>query len=95
MPVVEIDVKAVARLARLELTAGEEQRLGAQLGQVLAYVEKLKELDVGHVEPMAHAVPLLNVVRADRVEPSLPHEEALRNAPARSGGLFQVPRIVE
>jgi aspartyl-tRNA(Asn)/glutamyl-tRNA(Gln) amidotransferase subunit C len=95
MPAVEIDVKDVAHLARLELTPEEEQRIGAQLGQVLDYVEKLKELDVSRVEPMAHAVPLLNVVRPDQVRPSLGHDDALRNAPARSNGLFIVPKIVE
>ena len=90
-----IDVKYVARLARLQLTPEEEQRIGAQLGEVLGYIEKLKELDVREVEPMAHAVPLVNVVRRDAVRPSLPHEEAMRNAPAEAKGLFIVPKIVE
>jgi aspartyl-tRNA(Asn)/glutamyl-tRNA(Gln) amidotransferase subunit C len=95
MPAVNIDVKYVAHLARLELTPEEEQRIGAQLGEVLGYIEKLKELDVREVEPMAHAVPLVNVVRRDAVRPSLPHEEAMRNAPAEAKGLFIVPKIVE
>ena len=95
MPAVEIDVKEVARLARLELTPDEEKRIGAQLGQVLGYIEKLTQLDVSRIEPMAHAVPLLNVTRSDRVRPALPHEEALRNAPAQAKGLFIVPKIVE
>ena len=47
------------------------------------------------MEPTAHAVPLVNVVRADEVRPSLPTEEALRNAPAKANGLFLVPKIVE
>ena len=91
----EIDVKYVAHLARLQLTPDEERKFGAQLGQVLGYVEKLKELDVTGVEPTAHAMPLVNVTRADAVRPSLPHEEALRNAPATANGLFIVPKIVE
>jgi aspartyl-tRNA(Asn)/glutamyl-tRNA(Gln) amidotransferase subunit C len=91
----EIDVKYVAHLARLSLTAEEEAKFGAQLGQVLGHIAKLRELDVSGVQPMAHAVPLLNVLRPDRVSPSLPHEEALRNAPASANGLFVVPRIVE
>jgi len=95
MPAVNIDVKYVAHLARLELTPAEEQRIGAQLGEVLGYIEKLKELDVRGVEPMAHAVPLVNVVREDAVQPSLPHEEAMRNAPAEANGLFIVPKILE
>jgi len=95
MASVEIDVKYVAHLARLALTPEEEQKFGAQLGNILGYIEKLKELDVGNVEPMAHAVPLVNVTRPDEIRPSLPHEEAMRNAPAQANSLFIVPKIVE
>jgi aspartyl-tRNA(Asn)/glutamyl-tRNA(Gln) amidotransferase subunit C len=95
MPAVEIDVKDVAHLARLALTPDEQQRIGAQLGQVLGYIQKLQQLDVSRVEPMAHAIPLENVTRPDQVRPSLPHAEALRNAPAQANGLFLVPKIVE
>jgi len=91
----EIDVKYVAHLARLALTPKEEQKLGAQLGHILGYIEKLKELDVTNVEPTAHAVPLVNVTRPDELRASLPHDEAMCNAPAQSNGLFIVPRIVE
>jgi aspartyl-tRNA(Asn)/glutamyl-tRNA(Gln) amidotransferase subunit C len=90
-----MDVHSVARLARLDLTPEEEQRLGAQLGQVLDYVEKLKALDVGEVEAMAHAAPRVNVMRPDEVRDCLSPEDALRNAPAESNGLFKVPKIVE
>ena len=95
MPAGEIDVKYVAHLARLALTPDEEQKLGAQLGNILGYIEKLKGLDVAAVEPTAHAVPMVNVTRADEIRPSLPHDEAMRNAPARANGLFMVPKIVE
>jgi len=91
----EIDVKYVAHLARLELTPEEQKQLGAQLGSILGYIEKLRELDVTNVEPTAHAVPLVNVTRADEIRPSLSHEDALRNAPKKAGGLFVVPKIVE
>lgn len=91
----EFDVKYVAHLARLNLSPAEEQKLGAQLDQILGYIEKLKEVDVSGVEPTAHAVPLVNVMRPDEVRPSLSNEEALRNAPASRGGLFLVPKIVE
>jgi len=92
---VQIDIKYVAHLARLELTLEEEREFGEQLGHVLGYVEKLKELDVTNVKPTAHAMPLVNVTRADEVRPSLPHGDALRNAPAQANGLFIVPKIVE
>jgi aspartyl-tRNA(Asn)/glutamyl-tRNA(Gln) amidotransferase subunit C len=91
----EIDVKYVAHLARIALTPDEEKKLGSQLGHILGYIEKLRELDVTNVEPTAHAVPMVNVTRADETRPSLPHDEALRNAPKKAGGLFVVPQIVE
>ncbi len=95
MAAIEIDVKYVAHLARLALSADEEQRLGGQLGNILSYIDKLKEVDVTGVEPTAHAFPLVNVTRPDEVRPSLPHEDALRNAPSEADGLFMVPKIVE
>ena len=95
MPIPDIDVKYVAHLARLSLSAEEEQKIGAQLGNILGYIEKLKQVDVIGVEPTAHAFPLVNVTRADVVRPSLTNEEALRNAPAAANGLFMVPKIVE
>jgi aspartyl-tRNA(Asn)/glutamyl-tRNA(Gln) amidotransferase subunit C len=91
----EIDVRYVAHLARLSLSPQEEQQLGAQLASILGYIEKLKEVDVTGVEPTAHAFPMVNVTRPDETCPSLPHEEALRNAPAQANGLFIVPKIVE
>jgi aspartyl-tRNA(Asn)/glutamyl-tRNA(Gln) amidotransferase subunit C len=91
----EIDIKYVAHLARLQLTPEEEKKLGAQLGNILGYIEKLNELDVSGVEPTAHAVPMVNVTRPDEIRSSLPHNDALRNAPAQANGLFIVPKIVE
>ena len=91
----DFNIQYVARLARLSLSPAEEEQLGAQLAGILGYIEKLKELDVSGIEPTAHAVPLVNVTRPDEVRPSLPHDEALRNAPAQANGLFIVPKIVE
>ena len=91
----EVDVKYVAHLARLSLTPEEEQKFGAQLNHILEYIEKLKELDVSQIEPMSHAVPLVNVFRPDAPRPSISNEDALRNAPAKANGLFIVPKIVE
>ncbi|HUB86717.1 MAG TPA: Asp-tRNA(Asn)/Glu-tRNA(Gln) amidotransferase subunit GatC [Verrucomicrobiae bacterium] len=95
MAAAEIDIKYVAHLARLALAPEEEKKLSAQLGNILGYIEKLRELDVTNVEPTAHAVPMVNVTRTDEIRPSLPHAEALRNAPAKANGLFIVPKIVE
>ncbi len=95
MAAAEINVKYVAHLARLSLSPAEEQKIGAQLGNILGYIEKLRELDVSGVEPTAHAVPMVNVARPDEVRPSLSVADALRNAPSQANGLFLVPKIVE
>lgn len=95
MSVGDIDVQYVAHLARLQLSEAEQTQLEGQLGDILGYVEKLKELDVENVEPMAHAVPMLNVTRQDEVRESLDHEAAMQNAPAKANRLFMVPKIVE
>ena len=95
MAATEIDVKYVAHLARLALSPDEEQKLGAQLGQILGYIEKLNELDVSQVEPTAHAVPLVNVMRDDEARPSMTREAALGNAPQREGPMLRVPVILE
>lgn len=89
------DIHYAANLARIELTEEEEARMGAQLGDILGYVEKLKELKVDDVEPTAHAYPVKNVTRPDEVRPGLSHEAALSNAPRVSNGLIRVPKIVE
>jgi len=91
----DFDVKYVAHLARIGLTQDEQEKFGAQLANILGYIEKLNQLDVSKIEPTAHAVPLVNVFRADEVRPGLTNEEALRNAPAAANGLFMVPKIVE
>ena len=95
MSSIQIDVNYVAHLARLSLTPDEALKYGAQLGQVLGYIEKLKEVDVTGIEPTAHAFPLTNVTRPDELRPSMNHEDAMRNAPAKANGLFIVPKIVE
>jgi aspartyl-tRNA(Asn)/glutamyl-tRNA(Gln) amidotransferase subunit C len=95
MPSNQINIKYVAHLARLKLSLAEEQKLGAQLSDILRYIEKLKEVDISQVEATAHAIPLVNVTRPDSARPSMTNEEALRNAPAKANGLFVVPKIVE
>ena len=89
------EVLHVARLARLHLTDEEAERMREQLDAILAYIDKLRELDVEGVEPTAHAVPLVNVMLDDALAPCLPQEQALANAPDRAGEFFRVPRIIE
>lgn len=89
------DVEHVARLARLELSAAEKERMRKELDGILSYIDKLRALDTRGVEPTSHAVPLTNVLRDDTEVPSLPQEEMLANAPDRHGELFRVPKIIE
>lgn len=91
----ELDITYIARLARLELAGEQAKNLSAQLGGILGHIEKLREIDVAGVEPTAHAVPMVNVTRPDETRPSLPHADALRNAPRQSAGLIIVPKVVE
>ncbi len=91
----DLDTQYVAHLARIALTSEEQAELGAQLADILSYVEKLKELDVSGVEPTAHPIPLTNVTRPDEVRRSIRHAEALQNAPQQANGLFLAPKIVE
>lgn len=95
MPQAEFNIQYIARLARLQLDPSEEEKMAGQLGPILGYIEKLNSLDVTGIEPTAHAVPLVNVLRADQVQPSLSSAEALRNAPAQGNDLFLVPKILE
>ncbi len=88
-------VRKVAKLARLDLTEAEIEEFTGQLGAILAYVEKMNELDTATVEPLAHCLPIHNVFRADEVRESLGTEQTLANAPQRDGPFFKVPKILE
>jgi len=88
------EVLHVADLARLSLLPEEIELFTQQLNDILAYVEKLQELDTEGVPPMTHVIPVFNVFREDAVKEGLSRESALGNAPAREEGAFVVPRII-
>jgi len=89
------DVDHVARLARLELSAADKERMRSELDGILSYIDKLRALDTRDVEPTSHAVPVTNVMRDDVERPSLPQEDMLANAPDRHRDMFRVPKIIE
>ena len=91
----DLNVAYVARLARLNLSAEETHLFQKQLGDVLKYAEKLKEIDVTGVEAAAHAVPVFNVFREDEPRDFFTAEQALSNAPRQANNLFIVPKVVE
>ena len=90
-----VDVDHVARLARLHLDDAEKARMREQLVKILTYIDTLRALDTEGVEPTAHAVPVVNVMRDDEVRPCLSQEDMLANAPDRADEFFRVPRIIE
>jgi aspartyl-tRNA(Asn)/glutamyl-tRNA(Gln) amidotransferase subunit C len=97
MPLSLDEVRRVAALARLKLSADEEQLFARQLSAILDHVRELETLDVTGVPPMTHALADGEAValRPDALVPGLSPEEALGNAPAREGTCFKVPRIIE
>jgi aspartyl-tRNA(Asn)/glutamyl-tRNA(Gln) amidotransferase subunit C len=82
----------VARLARLELTEDEQQRMSEELSNVLDHIERIGELgDLADVEPTSHVIAIENALRADEPRPCLPAEVALASAPEADMGGFRVP----
>ena len=87
------DVEHVAKLARLELTEEEKEKYAGQLGDVLKYVEQMNEVDTSNVEPMAHAIDFVNVMRDDEAVYEQTKSELMMNAPNEEDGFFKVPKI--
>jgi len=90
-----LDVRYVAKLARLALSDQEIDTFQQQLGQVLEHVRQLEKVDVSKVEPLAHSNEVVNVFREDVERPSLPVEKALANAPKKANDLIIVTKVVE
>lgn len=91
----ETQVRRVALLSRLELGDAEVTQFSTQLSAIVEYIEKLNELDTEHVEPLAHCLPVHNVLREDVPRPSLSNEAAMANAPEREDAYFKVPKILD
>jgi aspartyl-tRNA(Asn)/glutamyl-tRNA(Gln) amidotransferase subunit C len=85
------EVLHVARLARLELSDAEVEKMAAELSKVLDHIDKIRELELDGVEPTSHVVDVVNALRPDEPEPSLPRELALAQAPEPLEGGFGVP----
>ncbi len=88
------EVEHLAHLAALEFTPEEKQKIATELERILEYVRQLEEVDTTGVEPLEHPGGPVQAMRPDEPQPSLPVEEALRNAPDRQGGFFRVPRVI-
>jgi aspartyl-tRNA(Asn)/glutamyl-tRNA(Gln) amidotransferase subunit C len=88
------DVSKVAKLARLSMEGADLNRLAGQLESILAYVNKINSVDLSKVEPLAHALPVHNVLREDLPGPAMPLEKVLQNAPETDGAFFAVPKVI-
>lgn len=82
-------------LGRIKLPEDSRAKAQSDLQEILQYIDTLSELDTEGIEPMSHALPLTNVMREDEVQPSIPTEDVLKNAPAQKDNYFLVPRSFE
>lgn len=88
-------VEYVANLARIEILQAEAEHISTQLSTILAYIDKLKELDVEHIEPLSVTPAENNIFRKDEVVSSGCQEGILKNAPACDGNYFKIPKVIE
>jgi aspartyl-tRNA(Asn)/glutamyl-tRNA(Gln) amidotransferase subunit C len=95
MSLPEETVEYVAHLSRIDLKASELATISKQLESILGFIDTLRSLDVGTIEPTSHILPISNVLRDDEPKASLAIEKSLANAPAREGRFFSVPRVIE
>lgn len=92
--VTDVDLRHVAKLARLAVPDEQLHRFGDQLRSILTYVERISEVQVEGVEPMAHPLPISNALREDLAKPGLPLDAVLQNAPQTDGRFFKVPKVI-
>jgi aspartyl-tRNA(Asn)/glutamyl-tRNA(Gln) amidotransferase subunit C len=87
------DVEHVAKLARLTLTDDEKRLYTEQLDKIIGYFDELARLDTAGIEPMSHALPVVNVMREDEIVTPRGHQKLLETAPSSEGSFFKVPKI--
>jgi aspartyl-tRNA(Asn)/glutamyl-tRNA(Gln) amidotransferase subunit C len=88
-------IEYVANLARVGLSPEEKVLFSQQLNDILAYIEKISEIDTSGIEPTSHVIDMGNAFRDDNPKQSLSNEETLSNAPDKKDGFFKVPKIIE
>ena len=89
------EVLRIAKLAKLKLTEREIEIYGKDMNEILDYMEKLNELDTTNVEPLSYPVERETAFREDKVNESIPRNEALKNAPDTDGEFFKVPKVIK
>ena len=91
----EAEVRRIAKLARLKLSEEEVRLFAGQLAKILDYVKQIESLDTEGIEPLAHALPVTDVLREDEPQEGLSKEQALSNAPETQQGFFRVPPVLD
>ncbi len=89
------EIEHLANLARLSLSDEEKTRLQDEVGNIIAFADKINEIDVSDINPTMHAADIYNVFREDEIKKSFPTEKILQNAPENDGKCFVVPKTVE
>jgi aspartyl-tRNA(Asn)/glutamyl-tRNA(Gln) amidotransferase subunit C len=94
MKITKEEIAHVAKLARLSLDEDSITLFTKQVGDILAYMDKLNRLNTEGVSPTSHAISIANAFREDEVRPSISNESALSNAPAKEDTMFVVPKVI-
>jgi aspartyl-tRNA(Asn)/glutamyl-tRNA(Gln) amidotransferase subunit C len=89
------DIEKLAHLSRLELTEEELVNMESDMNKMLHFVEKINELDLEGVEPLAYVSDEVNILREDEVKQDITHDEALKNAPDKDTDYFRVPKVIK
>ena len=95
MEVNDAMIDKLAHLAKLQFNDAEKQEIKNDLQRMIAFVEKLDELDLTGVEPMLHMSDEINVLREDEIKGSISRKEALKNAPLHDDKFFKVPKVIK
>ncbi len=94
MKITRTDVEKLAHLGRLELTEAELAQMEGDMNKMLLFVDKINELDLEGLEPLAYMSDEVNILREDEIIQTISHEEALKNAPDKDTDYFRVPKVL-
>ncbi|MBS1497263.1 MAG: Asp-tRNA(Asn)/Glu-tRNA(Gln) amidotransferase subunit GatC [Bacteroidetes bacterium] len=88
-------IDKLANLARLHFNENEQQAIKTDLQKMIGFINKLKEVNTENVKPLLHVTTNVNIMRADKVEQVISHQDALKNAPVTDGEFFKVPKVIK
>ena len=95
MDITDKTVDEIAHLARLQFEGAEKEAIKSDLNRIIGFMEKLNALDTEGVEPLVYMTEEVNVLREDKMETTISHQQALKNAPDRDSDYFRVPKVLQ